>query len=135
NRGISDPYTAGYSDGFVTKLDAAGATLVFSTFLGGDFDDCATGVTIDSTGKIYVMGETSSTNFPTMNAAQPIIGGGADNDFPAQDAFITEFQTNGTALLYSTYLGGSGYESAFQVYRFGIAVDSFGYIYAAGWTD
>ena len=135
NRGISDPYTAGYSDGFVTKLDAAGANLVFSTFLGGDFDDCATGVTIDSTGKIYVLGETSSTNFPTLNAAQPIIGGGADNDFPAQDAFIAEFASNGASLVYSTYLGGSGYESGFQTYRAGIAVDRSGYVYVAGWTD
>src|SRR6185436_7431445 len=107
NRGNLDPDLAGNRDGFVTKLNADGTGLIFSTFLGGGSDDSATGVTIDNTGKIYIIGETSSTNFPvTANAVQPVIASD-DPDFALPDAFVTVFQSNGLSLYYSTYFGGT----------------------------
>src|SRR6266704_2476283 len=136
NRGITDPYFAGVTDAFVTKMNSNGTALVFSTFLGGGFEDTAYAIAVDSSNRVYVMGETSSTNFPTVNAAQPANGGfGVDPDFPLVDAFVAVFETNGASLRYSTYLGGSGYESGFSVYRFGMAVDQFGDIYVTGYSD
>src|SRR6266704_3212428 len=136
NRGITDPFFAGVTDGFVSKMNSNGTALVFSTFLGGGFEDTAYAIALDSSNRVYVMGETSSTNFPTVNAAQPANGDvGVDPDFPSVDAFVAVFETNGASLRYSTYLGGSGYESGFDSYRFGMGIDQFGDIYLAGWTD
>jgi len=133
NRGNLDPL-AGDSDAFLTKLNSTGTGLLFSTFLGGGDSDQGHGVTLDASGRIYVIGETTSTNFPVLNAAPPFISGGEDG-FPAPDAFITVLQSTGTNLYYSTYLGGSGFESGFTLYHFAIAVDGFGNIYTAGYTD
>src|SRR5439155_25604901 len=124
NQGNPDPL-AGNTDAFLTKLNSAGTGLLFSTFLGGGDNDEATGVTVDNSGRIYVIGETSSTNFPVLNAAQSTIAGG-DSGFPAPDAFITVFQSAGANRHYSTYFGGSGFESGFQLYHFGMPVDGFG---------
>jgi len=133
NLGSVDP-DAGTTDGFLTKVGPIGNNWVFSTFLGGGDEDSALGVALDSAGRICVIGETSSLDFPSLNGAQPAIGG-ADFGFPAPDAFVTVFQPSGTNLYYSTFLGGSGYESGFGQYRFGIAVDRFGDIYVAGETE
>src|SRR6266568_571168 len=136
NPGIIDPFAAGTTDGFVTKLNATGTALIFSTFLGGGFDDSAHAIAVDAANRVYVMGETYSTNFPILNAAQPILGGlSPENNFPLADAFVTVFETNGASLRYSTYLGGSGYESGFDSYRFGMALDQFGDIYVTGYSD
>ena len=136
NPGIIDPFAAGTTDGFVTKLNATGTALIFSTFLGGGFDDSAHAIAVDAANRVYVVGETYSTNFAILNAAQPILGGlSPDNTLPPADAFVTVFATNGASLRYSTYLGGSGYESGFDSYRFGMGIDQFGDIYLAGWTD
>src|SRR6266567_548143 len=136
NPGITDTNAAGTTDGFVTKLNATGTALIFSTFLGGGFDDSAHAIAVDSANRVCVVGETYSTNFPIHNAAQPILGGlSPDNTLPPADAFVTVFETNGASLRYSTYLGGSGFESGFDSYRFGLAIDQFGDIYLAGWTD
>src|SRR6266702_1026233 len=136
NRGITDGYFAGVTDGFVSKMNSNGTALLFSTFLGGGFEDTAYAIAVDSSNRVYVMGESSSTNFLTLNAAQPANGGfGVDPDFPLVDAFVAVFETNGASLRYSTYLGGSGYESGFSVYRFGMALDQFGDIYVTGYTD
>ena len=141
NPGATDPYTAGRSDGFVTKINSAGTGLIFSTFLGGNDDDMATGITLDAAARVYVIGETSSTNFPTTSGAlQPSIADPDNSGYPAPDFFVTKFQTNATSLLYSTYLGGEDFEVAFRpgglgfAPRLGIAVDSVGNIYAAGQT-
>jgi len=101
--------------------------LVYSTFLGGSGADSGRSIAVDSTGSIYVAGFTSSTrDFPTKNSIQGSYAGGTD------DAFITKINASGTDLVYSTYLGGSGDEGRCET---GIAVDSEGAVYVAGWTD
>lgn len=97
--------------------------LVYSSYLGGSGNDYGTGVAVDSQGSAYVTGYTTSTNFPTEN---PIIGTNG-----GQDAFVSKFNASGTALIYSTYLGGSGGET--QAYD--IAVDSEFNAYVGGDTD
>jgi hypothetical protein len=102
-------------------LAADGHPLVYSTFLGGSNDDQAYAVTIDRDGNAYVAGQTSSTNFPVLNAWQPENAG-------QQDAFLAKFDPNGR-LLFSTYFGGSGEELAEAV-----AVDDAGNIYVVGYS-
>jgi hypothetical protein len=93
---------AGDYDVFVTELDAAGAGLVYSTFLGGGDLDGSNNIKVDSMGNAYIGGTTLSTNFPTTSGAfQTTSGGDAD-------IFITKLDAGGSALAYSTYLGGSG---------------------------
>ena len=126
------------SDGFVTKLNASGSGLIFSTFLGGADQDSVTGIAVDAKGRVCVAGSTGSANFPsTANSAQPANAGAAYNpDFPGSDAFVTVFETNGASLVYSTYLGGTLFEEGgFVLNRFGIAVDRFGDIYVVGQTS
>ncbi|MCW2968573.1 MAG: uncharacterized protein JWM71_2345, partial [Solirubrobacteraceae bacterium] len=113
----------GTYDAFATKISATGASLAYSTYLGGNDVDIGSGVAVDGSGSAYVTGETVSTNFPTTaGAAQTSFGGGSD-------AFVTKLSITGTALSYSTYLGGSDLE-----YGYGIAVDSSGSAYTTGYT-
>ncbi|MBX3080240.1 MAG: SBBP repeat-containing protein [Anaerolineae bacterium] len=114
---------AGSNDTFVTKLNAAGNGLVYSTYLGGSDTDIVRDIAVDSSGNIYVTGETWSTNFPTSN---PVQGTKASQN----DVFVTKMNTTGNALIYSTYLGGSGND-----YGYGIAVDSSGNAYITGQTN
>ena len=88
-------------DAFVAKLNAAGTALVYSTYLGGSDYDYGEGIAVDSAGNAYVTGSTGSLDFPTANALYPALNGGYD------DAFVTKLNAAGTALVYSTYLGGS----------------------------
>src|SRR5438132_1622417 len=113
----------GSYDVFVTKLNAAGTGLVYSTYLGGNGVDWGTGIAVDSSGNAYVTGYTGSTNFPTRNALQVALGG-------SQDAFVAELNASGSALLYSTYLGGSGKDQGNSV-----AADGSGKAYVTGWTQ
>jgi len=102
--------------------------LVYATYLGGSFYNYGTGIAVDSQGSAYVTGWTTSTNFPTtQNAIDGSLGGAAS------DAFITKFNATGTALIYSTYLGGS--TSGDQTSGADIAVDSEFNAYAGGTTD
>src|SRR5262245_14752336 len=96
----------GFEDAFVTKLNATGSALVYSTLLGGDGNsDEGFGIAVDAEGSAYVVGHTGSTNFPTTSGAvQRQFGGG--NEFLG-DAFVTKLNQSGAALVYSTYLGGS----------------------------
>ena len=140
-------YSAGSEDGFVSKLSADGTTLLFSTYLGGGDDDYATGITVDASGRVYVVGQSASSDFiTTTNAVQPQNAGLIyDPDFPGFDAFVTVLQPDGspssgsgpspTNLYYSTLLGGTSDENGFEVYSFGIAVDRLGFIYVAGETQ
>ena len=85
------------ADAFITKINASGTALVYSTYLGGAGFDTGDGIAVDSVGNAYVTGTTGSDNFPTVNAIQSNLGGG-------EDAFITKINASGTALLYSTFL-------------------------------
>ena len=111
------------SDAFVTKL-TTGGSLIYSTYLGGaSGSETGFGIVADSSGNAYVTGFTTSTNFPTMNPIQAAISG-------FQDVFVTKFNSQGSALVYSTYLGGSGVEAGR-----GIAVDSANNAYVTGFSD
>ncbi|HET9401208.1 MAG TPA: SBBP repeat-containing protein [Candidatus Acidoferrales bacterium] len=127
------PNTFACGDAFIAKLDSTGSTLVYSTYLGGGGDDQGAGVALDSGGNAYVVGSTSSLNFPTANALQSVPGAGtcgsAPNTFPCYDAFVTKLNAAGSALVYSTYLGGNGDETGSA-----IAVDSTGSAYVTGTT-
>ncbi|HEU4711074.1 MAG TPA: SBBP repeat-containing protein [Pyrinomonadaceae bacterium] len=109
-------------DAFVTKFTPAG-TLAYSTYLGGDNTDVGRGIAVDSSGQAYVTGSTSSSNFPTVN---PIFG---RNGF-GEDVFVTKFNSSGSALVYSTYVGGESSD-----FVRGIAVDASGNAYVAGFTQ
>jgi Beta-propeller repeat len=118
-------YGGGISDGFVTKLDPTGAVLVYSTYLGGSGEDGSSAIAVDADGSAYMTGGTFSPDFPTtMGAFQTIYGGGSS------DAFVTKLDPSGSALVYSTNLGGSGGEEGH-----GIAVDSAGNAFVAGNTN
>jgi hypothetical protein len=106
------PTFGGNYDAFVTKFDPSGSDLVYSTYLGGSGTDYGNGIAVDDSGDAYVTGETTSTDFPTMNPFQPTCAGGC------YDAFVAQLNAAGSALVYSTYLGGSGLDGGI-----GIAVD------------
>lgn len=114
---------SGATDGFVTKFNAAGTALVYSTYLGGSTNqDFGLAIAVDGAGNAYVAGETSSTDFPTVNPIQATNGGGVDG-------FVTKLNAAGSALLYSTYIGGNGNDEIF-----GIAVDPSGNACVSGST-
>ncbi|MBI2829078.1 MAG: SBBP repeat-containing protein, partial [Acidobacteria bacterium] len=110
-------------DVFVTKLNPAGTALVYSTYLGGSGNDGGIGIAVDSAGNAYVTGTTNSADFPTTLGAFDVTFNGV------QDVFVTKLNPAGSALVYSTYLGGSGFERPN-----GIAVDSAGNAYVMGRT-
>jgi hypothetical protein len=117
-------YTFGIiGDAFVTTFAADGSSLVFSTYLGGKLLDQGTGIAVDPAGNVYVVGYTTSSDFPTVNALQPVFGG-------VENAFIAKFNPNTSTLVYSTYLGGSGADQGLA-----IAVDSAGSAYVTGFTE
>jgi hypothetical protein len=114
------PANGGSSDAFVAKLNPTGSALVYSTYLGGSGFEIGQGIAVDSAGNAYVIGTTTSTDFPTKNPLQPTNRG-------TINAFVTKVNATGSALVYSTYLGGSG-----QDFGLGIAVDSAGNAYVTG---
>ncbi len=121
-----NPFTSG-GHVFVSKINAAGSAIVFSMFLGGNSFEYATDVAVDSAHDIYVVGNTFSTDFPVLNPAQSTKGGGSNNN---HDAFVTRIKADGSALVYSTYLGGSQTDEAS-----GIALDDLGNAYITGVTQ
>src|SRR5208337_2585432 len=92
--------TVGYYTAFVTKLNAAGSALVYSTYLGGGRGDYGNSIAVDSSGNAYVTGSTSSTDFPAVNPLQATTRG-------PYNTFVAKLNAAGSALVYSTYLGGS----------------------------
>jgi len=122
-----DPSVNG-DDAFVTKINAAGSALVYSTYLGGSGGAGGNAIAVDSAGNAYVTGGASA-GFPTSNPLQATNGGrGVPN------AFVTKINTSGSALVYSTYLGGSGNGLGLGDYGNGVAVDSAGNAYVTGQT-
>ena len=114
---------SGYN-AFVTKLDPAGATLTYSTYLGGSGADSGFGIAVDGGSNVYVTGLTTSINFPTtVGAVQPTFRGVAD-------AFVTKLNRAGSALIYATFLGGSGADRGHA-----IAVAGDGSAHVAGGTE
>ena len=114
----------GFRDTFVTKLTPTGSSLVYSTYLGGSGGEDAGNIAIDSVGNAYVVGETTSSDFPiTPGAFQPAAASG-------DTGFVAKLNASGSALIYSTYLGGSGRDQAT-----GVAIDGSGNAYVAGDTS
>jgi photosystem II stability/assembly factor-like uncharacterized protein len=116
------PTNHGFNDAFLSKVSPDGSFLEYSTYLGGSESDGALGVTVDRLGNAYIGGSTQSTNFPTQSAFQPTHHG-------TTDGFLTKFNPDGTGLVLSTYLGGSGGENIL-----GVAVDGSGNMYVTGET-
>lgn len=115
---------AGGVDAFMTKFSVAGNSVVYSTFLGGAGDDRAYDMTVADDAAVFVVGSTTSANFPTTSGSvQPALAGG-------RDAFLTHFSLAGNALLYSTFLGGTGFDEAF-----GIVIDAPMNAYLTGRTN
>jgi len=114
---------AGNADVFLARLSASGNALVYSTYLGGTGDDCAYGIAVDASGCAYVTGFTdSTTDFPTQNPFQAANAG-------SRDVFLARLSATGSALIYSTYLGGTASD-----YGYSIAVDTSGCAYITGVT-
>ncbi len=127
--GAAQPSLAGGQDAFVTKFSAGGAQLLYSTYLGGSgggtgAPEEAAGIAVDAGGNAYVVGSTSSANFPAVNAYQATHRGGT------LDAFVAKLNPAGNALLFSTYLGGGGAD-----YGLAIALDANGIPHVAGQTN
>lgn len=122
--GSAQPAIVAGTEVFVTKLNAAGTALVYSTFLGGNLDDAGRGIAVDSAGNAIVTGFTLSSDFPvtTPGAFQPTSGG-------LTDVFVAKLNAAGSALVYSTYLGGTGVDIGL-----GVAVDGSGNAYVTGGT-
>jgi photosystem II stability/assembly factor-like uncharacterized protein len=120
NRG--DPFA---DDAFVTKFNSSGS-LSYSTYLGGSNTDHSFGIAVDVSGNAYVTGLTFSTNFPTANPIQATHSSQGVNN----DGFVTKLNSLGSALIYSTFLGGTGVDTGR-----GIAVDATGNAYVTGFTS
>ena len=124
-------------DAFVSKLDATGRSLLFSTFLGGTDRDAAGRIAIDPSGAVYVTGITLSNDFPTTaNAPQRVLNGAPNcrlarnTVFICADAFISKLSADGSTLLYSTLLGGSRFD-----FGVGLALDAAGAAHVQGWSN
>ncbi|MCI0549842.1 MAG: SBBP repeat-containing protein, partial [Anaerolineae bacterium] len=99
------PSLIGTSDIFITKISPSGSSLVYSTYLGGERTEATFGIAVDSTGVAYVVGDTQSFAYPTANPAQPDCVAGPDGS--CWDAIVSVLSSDGSALVYSTYLGGN----------------------------
>jgi hypothetical protein len=113
---------SGFADAFIVKLDASGTNLIYSTYLGGSFNDEAWAIAVDTNRNLYVIGRTSSSDFPVVNPYQSFLRG-------LQNVFVARLNANGTALDYSTYLGGLLSDDGYR-----IAVDTAGNAYITGLT-
>ena len=113
-------------DCFVTKLSNDGQEIIYSTFIGGsDGYESVTGIAVDDEGNAYITGYTSSSDFPTTEGAYSQAYNGGETE-----CFVAKLSTNGSELLYSTYVGGLAYEVPID-----IVVDSHGNAYVAGYTE
>ena len=122
---VNNTTTGETQNAFVTKLNATGTALVYSTYLGGDGQDSGSAITVDSFDDAYVVGTTFSTTFPTTSGAFQVVNHAITG---WRNAFVTKLNPTGTALVYSTYLGGTSYGAEGG----GIALDSLGDAYVTG---
>jgi hypothetical protein len=129
-------------DAFVAKFSNNGSNLVYYTYLGGSQDDLASGLAVDKAGDVFLTGYTTSPDFPTTNALYPKILGHAYYTYHGYayysgNAFVTELNSSGSNLVYSTYLGGSGTVGIAGTgdEGLGIALDSAGDAYVTGYTS
>jgi hypothetical protein len=121
-------FNDGQQNAFITKLSLDGTALIYSTYLGGSYADSGSAIALDSAGDAYVTGVAGSKDFPvTTGAFQPKTNAGS---LGGTNAFVTELNPEGTSLVYSTYLGGNGNDSASS-----IAVDGLGEAYVTGITS
>ncbi|HMK21196.1 MAG TPA: SBBP repeat-containing protein [Terriglobales bacterium] len=111
------------SDAFVVKISADGTTLIYSAFIGGTGTDSGNAIVLDGSKQAYIAGTTDSNDFPIAGNSAQVANGGGNSD-----AFVAELNANGTALIYSSYIGGTGDEVGY-----GVAQDSAG-IYVVGST-
>jgi len=121
--------SANGTTGFVAKLGSTGSSLLYSTYLGGSTSTRVNGVTVDGSGNAYVTGSTEDTNFPTTTGAYKSTAV-TKVTVGASSAFVSKLNPNGTALIYSTYLGGNQGDSGSTV-----ALDSTGEAYVGGNTS
>jgi uncharacterized repeat protein (TIGR01451 family) len=122
--GVVQGANGGGTDVFVTKLDASGASVLYSTYLGGAGADRGSGISVDATGAAHVTGRTGSTDFPVTDGALQT------SHLGDYDAFVTKLSADGSALAYSTFLGGSINEAGY-----GLVVDGAGNAYVVGSTS
>jgi hypothetical protein len=111
-------------DAFVSKINSTGTNLIYSSYIGGSNDDIGYSIAIDGSGNAYITGETRSTNFPSTTGAFQTANAGS------YDVFVTKLNSTGSALIYSTYIGGSNVDQAY-----GIAIDGSGNAYITGSTS
>jgi len=121
--GVYDTTHNGGNDVYIFKLDPTGSQMVWATYLGGSASDRLKDLTIDAQGNVYVTGRSKSSDFPTTGMA---LGTGNNGD---HDVFIAVLDASGAALLYSTVLGGKGYDTGQD-----LALDQDHYLYVAGTT-
>jgi hypothetical protein len=115
----------GSTDAFVTKINSSGNALVYSTYLGGSKFDAGYAIAVDSSGNVYITGNTNSGDFPTEGVLYHDVLG-------SQDVFVTKINASGSAFVYSTYIGGG---SGTTSYAYGIAADIYGNAYVTGYTN
>ncbi|MCC7430726.1 SBBP repeat-containing protein, partial [bacterium] len=116
-------HNGGTFDAFVSKLNSTGTALSYSTFLGGSGSDIANSITLDTSGNTFITGSTASSNFPTTGGAYDTSSNGGG------DAFVSKLNSTGTALGYSTFLGGSASDQANS-----ITLDASGNVLVSGFT-
>ncbi len=119
----TDPSPGFISDIFVAKLNSSGNGIDYSTYIGGSGDDVGNGIAVDASGNAYIIGWTNSTDFPTVNPYQ------TDPGDAESDIIVAKLNNLGNGFLYSTYLGGSSYETGND-----IAIDASGNAYVTGET-
>ena len=121
-------------DAFVTKIAPEGGGMVFSTYLGGARDENANDIAVGADGSVYLVGLTSSPDFPTMNPLRGFAGGAPECGYPVPgtcpDAFVARLSPDGSSLVFSTYVGGTRAEIPY-----GVALDASGTAYVTGATN
>lgn len=128
--GAFDTTQNGGSDVFVSKLNPTGTALIYSTYIGGSRTDIGNSIAVDTSGNAFLTGYTSSINFPTTAGAYDTTYNVEPTFDGTDDVFVTKLNPTGTALIYSTYIGGSGHDLGFS-----IAIDSSGSAFVTGYTE